>query len=164
MSSIPSRSRSWCFTLNSPPEGMAREVVERVWASLQNANYLIGGLERAPTTGQIHLQGYVHFATQRQLSALKKIKTLPGAHWEVARGTPEQNKIYCSKENNFHECGELPEQGKRTDLAVIKEMVLQKNLPMAKVLEVIEKPNQLKFAEALMKYQQPQPRDPPQVL
>jgi len=51
------------------------------------------------------------------------IKKLPGAHLIAARGSPKQNKEYCSKGDDVIERGECPQQGARTDLLQIKEMI-----------------------------------------
>jgi len=49
-------------------------------------------------------------------------------HIEQARGTPEQNRDYCSKTDtavpgSFEEVGELPAKGNRTDLAELALMI-----------------------------------------
>jgi hypothetical protein len=77
-----------------------------------------------------HLQGFIAFKTRKRLTQLKK--WIPEAHFEVARGSPEENKAYCSKvESRYGEIIEygdfnaIPTQGKRTDMEDIKEMVLK---------------------------------------
>lgn len=61
----------------------------------RKAKYLVAGLEVAPTTGALHMQGFVVFSSRVRFSHLKKAKPL--WHWEAARGTPEQNYLYCTK-------------------------------------------------------------------
>lgn len=72
--------------------------------------YLCWGEEVAPETGTRHLQGYVVFNEKKKqrLSGVKKILGDETAHLEVARGSHEQNKAYCSKEGSFTEFGALP--------------------------------------------------------
>lgn len=73
--------------------------------------------------GTPHIQGYVYFKNPRTFNVIKT--ALPRAHIEMARATPEQNRRYCSKEDNgtFRERGVLPKQGRRTDLDNIKEAI-----------------------------------------
>lgn len=49
-------------------------------------------------SGTPHLQGYVEFKNQCKLSTLKR--WLPSAHFEVAKGTAEDNLKYCTKDNS----------------------------------------------------------------
>lgn len=72
--------------------------------------YCIVGDEVAPTTGTQHVQGYVIFKTNQRLPAVKKI--WPTAHWEVAKGTTEQNVSYCSKGGEYYEYGTKPKTKK----------------------------------------------------
>lgn len=58
-----------------------------------SSRYFICQLERAPTTGQLHLQGYFSFDKPMGLAALKKIPGLQGAHFENARGSEQSNKV-----------------------------------------------------------------------
>ena len=53
--------------------------------------------------GTPHLQGYVIMEKKTTLVEMKKL--FPRAHLEVAKGSPEQNKIYCSKDGKFQEFG-----------------------------------------------------------
>lgn len=80
------QSRSWCFTLNNPetddiPRGW--DVTYVVWQREEGAS-------RTP-----HLQGFVYLPARMRLSGVKRLNDR--AHWEPARGTPEQNKVYCTK-------------------------------------------------------------------
>jgi len=67
--------------------------------------YLCYGEETAPSTGTPHLQGYVVFKSQKRLSGVNKLFQ---AHWDVAKGTTEQNYLYCSKDGKFIEYGTKP--------------------------------------------------------
>lgn len=100
------RSTRWCFTLNNytPEEG-----IELGQTLETKAKYFIIGKE-VSSTGTEHLQGYVILKGQQRLSAMKKINSR--AHWEVAKGSTDQNIIYCSKESDYYEFGERPKSPK----------------------------------------------------
>lgn len=112
-----SRTRTWCFTLNNPTEllTLPEETIKyAVWQKEQGAQ------------GTPHYQGYIRFKSQRTFDQVRKL--IPGAHLEVARGTDQDNRTYCTKvEGRLEgpwEIGELPDgQGKRNDWQDIKEMV-----------------------------------------
>lgn len=87
------------------------------------ATYYCYGLE-VGKQGTPHIQGYVYFKNKVLFSTLKDM--LPHAHIERARGNPEENKVYCSKEGIFTEIGKIPKQGKRTDMEVIRDMIQQR--------------------------------------
>lgn len=67
-------------------------------------------------SGTRHIQGYIQFSDKIRLTGLRKLHGR--AHWELARGTPEQNKAYCSKEGgtDFFERGSIREKGKSGEL------------------------------------------------
>lgn len=99
------KSRAWCFTLNNydeDDENMFREL---------ECKYLVCGREQCPTTGTKHLQGFVYFKNPRSFQGVREIE--PQAHWEKAKGTPEQNREYCTKEGNYFETGLIPMSQKR---------------------------------------------------
>jgi len=110
---MASRARGWCFTLNGPT-GLEDY-------SQCGAEYAVVGLETAPTTGQVHHQGYMYFKQPVRFSAMQT--KVPGAHLEVAKGTGVQNRVYCSKEAVFYEAGVCPIAGKRTDLDEVRDLV-----------------------------------------
>lgn len=112
------KAKNWCFTLNNPTID-ENEIVERFEAS-QELQYLVFQME-AGQQGTPHYQGYVILSARKRLAFLKEI--LREAHWEVAKGTPKQNRDYCTKPDGRIgepvEVGIFPEtgQGKRSDLA-----------------------------------------------
>ncbi len=55
-------------------------------------------LERAPNTGALHLQGYLQLAHQMDMTPLKELLGSTEVHLEQARGTPDENVAYCTKE------------------------------------------------------------------
>jgi len=92
-------------------------------------DYVICQVERAPTTGKVHLHAYLQFPTNKRFTALKRLSDR--ADWEIRRGTHEEAKAYCSKEdtraNGPWELGheKIPQQGKRNDWALVSEKAKQ---------------------------------------
>jgi len=58
-------------------------------------------------SGTPHLQGYFRKKTKCRLSQLKT-GVSQRAHFEVARGSPRDNRTYCSKDGDFWEFGTCP--------------------------------------------------------
>lgn len=97
--------------------------------------------EIAPTTGNYHWQGYLEFKGQKRLDTANSYLRKQG--WKKfdlrrARGTPQQNKDYCSKSetaipDTFQEIGTPVEMvgtpGKRTDLDEAFEMIKEGMTP-----------------------------------
>jgi len=99
-----SKSRNFCFTINN--HCLDDEEFLRTLPS----TYLVYGRE-VGASGTPHLQGFVVFENPRSFAAVKK--QLPKAHIEIAKGSPDQNREYCTKEGNFHEQGIIPMSQKR---------------------------------------------------
>jgi len=95
------QGKRWLFTLNNFTEE------DLAWRdSLQGiSSYGIVGKE-VGESGTPHLQGYVIWNGNKRLAGCKKEH--PGAHWELARGSSNQNRTYCSKGNDFVEWGVCP--------------------------------------------------------
>lgn len=108
------RSRAWCFTLNNPSDE-AGPYLNDVFS--KDCAYLVYQKEKGES-GTVHYQGYFYFNNARRFSAVKK--ALPDAHLEAAKGSPIQNRDYCTKDEGRldgpFEFGDLPAQGKRTDI------------------------------------------------
>jgi len=127
------RAKNWCFTLNNYDENDIAKLSNLVRNN--HAMYVIFGKEQAPTTGTHHLQGFVAFSKQLRMSAVKEI-TSRRMCLNVAKGSPLQNKEYCSKDGDFKEFGILPSpQGKRTDLEDFKKCVREGNYSRSYLLE-----------------------------
>lgn len=81
-------------------------------------DYMIFGYEVCPTTGRKHLQGYHHY-TNARIYPNKKWRAVADLATNgrdfISNGSAKQNYDYCSKLGDFFECGEMPEQGARTD-------------------------------------------------
>lgn len=120
-----SNAKGWCFTWNNPthkilfPDGLPMGI-----------QYIVYQVEKG-REGTEHLQGFIYFESKKRMSAIKKIdfKTPDGAsvfpfataHLEAAKGSPEQNKDYCTKAETRvagpWELGKMPKgSGERTDL------------------------------------------------
>lgn len=77
----------------------------------------------------------------KQRKRMNQVKNLVGqrAHLEIAKGTPEQSRVYCSKEEgrleDTVEFGEMLGKGKRTDLEAFVQDMKEKPLSDAELLE-----------------------------
>lgn len=106
MSKIQKGVRAYCFTVNNYTDE------DEVQLDSLECKYMIYGHEICPTTGTPHLQGYVYLSFQRTMSALSK--DVHRASWREAKGNPDQNQVYCSKEaTNVKERGVKPMSQKR---------------------------------------------------
>jgi len=93
------RGRAFTFTINNFDEN-----TEEYLQGLE-CRYIVYGYEIAPTTLRPHFQGYVYFDNARSSLAIRK---LIKGHIEVAKGAPEQNFDYCSKDGHYYERGQRP--------------------------------------------------------
>lgn len=82
--------------------------------------YLIIGDELCPKTKKPHLQIYIYFSNARTLTSA--IKIFKPHHVELSKGSPADNKKYCSKESLLFEDGVLPTKGKRTDIEQCRDI------------------------------------------
>jgi len=142
------RSRGWCITLNNYTE----EDIGRLDELSTISMYLCYGKEVAPSTGTPHLQGYIYFENAKSFATL--LKLLPkGSHIEVAKGNALENKAYCEKDGDFYEFGTIPAQGKRNDIILIKQQIVE-GKGMRDIIESATSYQSLKTAELLLKYKE----------
>ena len=119
-----SQAKYWMFTLNNP------DVESDYIIRALPYKYLIYSYEIA-STGTVHIQGYVSFQSAKKLSFMTK--HLPGAHFEIRRGSHQQAKNYCRKTEDvtfldgpyeFGDDSDIPNRGgTRTDLDDIKKAI-----------------------------------------
>jgi hypothetical protein len=108
-------AKHWCLTLNNYSQD-DEELWQAVGTEGGDVSYLIFGKE-VGENGTPHFQGYVSFKTRRRLSYVKDLFG-DRLHAEPAKGSPTQNREYCSKGGDYQEFGTLPKgRGSRTDLA-----------------------------------------------
>ncbi len=128
-------SRFWCFTFNNPHRSEREKLFDDHHDVL---TYAVHQYEKAPTTGTKHCQGYVILKKHQNRTWL--IRHLFQAFWDIARGSAEQNTVYCSKDDSRLDgpwtYGEIPksEQGKRSDLLQIQQE-LEDDIPMRLVAQ-----------------------------
>ena len=98
-----SQYRGWCFTLNNYSE--LDEVILEFLEEEKHFVYVVVGFEIAES-GTPHMQGYIYFSSKKTLVQMRKL--FDGAHWEPAKGDPDQNYEYCTKDGDFFEAGIRP--------------------------------------------------------
>lgn len=144
--------RAFCFTINNYSSDE--------WANLPKlyeegyCKYLVAGKEIGEECKTPHIQGYVYFNGRGY--SMKSAHKLPGlarAALLQAKGTPQQNQSYCTKQGDYIELGEKPAgQGKRTDIDQIKEIV-KSGGNMRQIIDKSVSYQCLKTGELLLKYQ-----------
>lgn len=112
-------AKRWCFTINNPNEDDIMLLLgtdsDGAQANYAQIEYLVMQEEQGHGEGTTHWQGFVILKKKQKLTWLKK-NINPRAHWEVARGTPQQCRDYCTKEDTrveggvFKEFGHLPKR------------------------------------------------------
>lgn len=98
----PKVSYVWCFTFQYAPEAWGNDAGLPLSEIEQSglATKCRYQLEKAPSTGKLHLQGVIRLVKLSTFTAAKAAfekMRLGGAHIEMARGTFASNLAYCSK-------------------------------------------------------------------
>ena len=115
------RNRANCYTLNNPTEEELTHLRSIIIDRDNSIRYHVFQLETAPTTGTLHVQGYIASKDAKVFSTWKRILG-PRVHFIAAVGDAQANKAYCSKDSDrvagtlVYEEGEIPLPGKRNDV------------------------------------------------
>lgn len=134
MFNIQKPSRGWIFTINNPTI-TRQDFIDILTTAYQKTLIYAVVCKEKGESGTEHLQAYAEFKQPIQLLHLKNhFKDNP--HLEPRRGTPKQATDYVKHQGDhedkkgdviedFIEFGECPihEQGKRSDLADISQMI-----------------------------------------
>lgn len=114
-------ARRWCFTKNNPEN-------ELDFSNLEHVRYACWQRESGES-GTPHFQGYIELRKPQRFSYFSGI--LGGAHFEQARGSREQARAYCRKEDSRlegpFEYGQWDEggQGTRSDLQQVQARIIE---------------------------------------
>lgn len=88
------QSKYWCFTLNNYTEIELDLII--VACKNENYKYVIG--KEIGEKGTPHLQGYI--SCEKRIRANEKFKN-KRIHWEICKGSEEDNYVYCTKGGDF---------------------------------------------------------------
>lgn len=148
------RSRAWCLTLNNYTEEESQFV-----NTYGPTEYIIVG-DEVGENGTRHLQIYFRLKNAKTFSKIKK--QFPRAHIEVAKGSDEQNRLYCSKEKIMREEGNIGQQGRRNDLSILTEEI-KKAPQMSSLIQHCSNLQSIRTAEKLLEYYEPKRNWKPKV-
>jgi len=140
------RSRGWCFTINNYAEAH-KDAIAKLG---DECEYVCFGEEIAPGTGTPHLQGYIYFKHQRAFVSVRDLFD-GAAHIEPAKGSPSQNRAYCSKDGKFVEYGVLPRQGKQSNYEAMRDQ-FQQGVSARHLIATAKSVIAVKGVETLVKY------------
>lgn len=149
------KNRAWVFTWNNYAEE------DFTYVQSLPVVYAIFGREFSKVKRTPHIQGYLYFKDAKSFERIKKY--LPKCYLYPAKGNPQQNQKYCSKTGNFIEIGECPQQGKRTDVELVRTIIKQGG-GMRGVVREASNLQQIKIAEMVLKYEEPCRNTKPLVL
>lgn len=134
------QSRKWQITINNPlGKDLSHDNIKAKLHSMKSLLYYCMSDEIGKECHTIHTHIYVCFSSAVRFSTL--LNKFDGAHFEMARGTSEQNRDYVYKsgkwknnekgetsiEGTQEEYGELPVErpGRRSDLDDLYDMIRQ---------------------------------------
>lgn len=149
---MTTQSRTWCFTLNNWTEEEYKVLL--ALEGHKQIRYMIFGKEIGEELTP-HLQGYIVFHNPKKMLQVKAIIG-ERTHIEKSKGNAKQNQAYCSKDEQYIEFGEIPQQGVRKDIEEVKEMV-KDYMPIDEIIFSASSYQSARHAELLFKYQKQPP-------
>eukprot|EP00912_Choanoflagellata_sp_UC4_P001867 UC4_evm1s1199 len=154
------RHHNYFITTNNPTkeDDIAHNKIK------ESASYGLWWHEIGDDKGTPHYHLYLEFKNARYWTAMKK--KFPRSDIRGAKGQHEHQLNYSEKESSTlqAEWGTPKEQGKRTDLEVINE-VIENNGTMADAIKVARNYQGIRTAELLFKYsEKPRPIKPIEVI
>lgn len=145
------RGLVFCFTVHyghvikdlipEDPIGFMMIKIQKIHQTLSDNNYIRSAamqLERCPTSGVIHIQGYLQWKDDKRMSACYKMFN---AHWTLANGSAHANWKYCTEDDTHVPntprltVGEPVSQGQRTDMVDTVRDVMEGRATARDVME-----------------------------
>lgn len=121
------QSRGWCYTVNNYTDDDIADCMS-LYEDDTNATYQIIGFEKGDRKGVEHLQCYIHYRNPVRWDTMKK--RLHPNHFEAQKSHLNCFAYcYCMDQGSYYEQGEVPRQGHRTDLEVIRHR-LDEGVPL----------------------------------
>lgn len=124
---ITKHAKGWCFTCYELSKYDEWKNIE-----LENIEYICYQEECCPSTGKLHIQGYLEYKTSTTMNKIKKVLGDNTIHLEIRKGKKNQARDYCLKDESktkpFVELGNVKsitecKQGKRNDIGDIYNMI-----------------------------------------
>lgn len=137
---MSTRSKDWVITWNNPPfSGTDDQIISKAKAffgeKIESGDlvYAAFQLERG-ANNTLHLQGYFQFSRNQRISAGRRM--CPGSYLEQRKGSHDQARDYCRKEDTRAEgtepveLGEARKEGagRRTDLEDVRRPYMIRTL------------------------------------
>lgn len=117
------QARRWMWVYNNPPMP-GQEYFEFLETKNDVIKWCVFQLERAPTTGTPHFQGFVGFNNPKRLTEVKKLFNCNSLHLETMVA---KQATYAMKEDTRIEgpwkFGKLPSPGERTDILKMHDAI-----------------------------------------
>ena len=112
------------LTLNEPEKYTA---LKNYLMGLKNLNYLISTEEVAPKTGHKHVHVYVQFSKKQNVNKNK----LLGAHYEICKGSAQDNIDYIRKKNDPAKRGKILDEWGEASMEHRKKITIKELKAMA---------------------------------
>lgn len=157
--SLRNQHKNWMFTINNPTTGDDPIPLDLIKACVWQKEM---GKDKTP-----HLQGYIELKQRLRMANVKsKISFLSRSHLELRRGSRQQARDYCTKEDSRIEgpwaFGDISltepvkdgDQGRRSDLEEVAKRIRSgirvENLPEEFDSKIIRYSKGLKFLETMI--------------
>lgn len=161
-------SKYWCFTENNDAANYISNLNDLFERSNSHIQYICGQLEEGE---HLHVQGYVQLKRSRPLSWVKN-NISATAHFEIQRGTCEQARDYCRKEDHTTRAGSFVEfgdfqagkggRGARNDIHQLRDAV-KEGKTQREIIEddnlVVTFANHMRFHDRVRTLYKPPPRE-----
>lgn len=144
--------RFWCFT-NNNIESIEDGSKAIISTSNEKVRFVEWQVEKAPSTGKLHQQGWLQLFDKITETGIRKI--WPGIHFEATKGSIEAQQNYCqkgeSREAGPWQQGKMAKKAERTDLKDIVEKLNHRKT----ITEIInDDPDNLRYISHMQKYEQ----------